>query len=225
MNAMLSIIPDTADYLDDIFIMGRSPAELQDRVCAVIERVQEYGFRLRAEKCQFFLESIKYLGFIFDATSRHPDPENILAIQRMLASKDLSQLRSQPTSTMGNYSPGYDFDIRYCRTTDFGQADALSHLICNHQEPEGDTVTAAISIEDGVRCQLSDAIRGIPVTATDIRRATELDPVFRQAISYVQTSWPISTLTGDLHQLFLRRASLSVVDSCIMFADRVVIPP
>ncbi|BHF76984.1 hypothetical protein SprV_0502008500 [Sparganum proliferum] len=45
----------------------------------------------------------------------------------------------------------YDFNIRYCHTTDFGQADALSRLICNQQEPEEYTVIAAISIEDDVR--------------------------------------------------------------------------
>ncbi|BHF62167.1 hypothetical protein SprV_0100514800 [Sparganum proliferum] len=94
MNAMLSGIPGTAGYLDDIIIVGRSPAELQDRVCAVLERVQEYGFRLRANKCQFFLDSIKYLGFVFDVNGRHPDPENIRAIQRMPAPKNVSQLRS-----------------------------------------------------------------------------------------------------------------------------------
>ncbi|BHF65205.1 hypothetical protein SprV_0200821500 [Sparganum proliferum] len=313
MDAMLSGIPGTAGYL------GRSPAELQDRVCAVLERVQEYGFPLRADKCQFFLDSIKYLGFVFDVNGRHPDPENIRAIQRMPAPKNVSQLRSfiglisyyssflpslhdvraplnrllqkdapwcwsldcekafaqlksmlssdlllthyDPTlpivvaadaSNHGvgavishtfpdgsekaimhasrtltpaekNYGQiekealalvfakgipvysasrlqrwatillGYDFDIRYCRTTDFGQADALSRLISNQQEPEEDTVIAAISIED-------------------------------DAITYVQTCWLTTALAGDLRQLFLRRASLSVVDSCLMFADRVVIP-
>nr|VZI31707.1 unnamed protein product [Spirometra erinaceieuropaei] len=49
-NEMLSGIPGTAGYLDDMIIVGRSPAELQDRVCAVLERVQEYGFRLWADK-------------------------------------------------------------------------------------------------------------------------------------------------------------------------------
>nr|VZI00034.1 unnamed protein product [Spirometra erinaceieuropaei] len=364
MNAMLSGIPGTAGYLDDIIIVGRSPAELQDRVCAVLERVQEYGFRLRADKCQFFLDSIKYLGFVFDANGRHPDPENIRAIQRMPAPKNVSQLRSflglisyysaflpslhdlraplnrllqkdapwcwspdcekafaklksmlssdlllthyDPTlpivvaadasnhgvgavishtfpdgsekaimhasrtltpaeknygqiekealalvfavkkfhkllygrhfTLLTDHKPllsifgskkgipvysasrlqrwatillGYDFDIRYCRTIDFGQADALSRLISNQQEPEEDTVIAAISIEDGVRRQLSGAIE---------------DPVLRQAITYVQTYWPTTALAGDLRQLFLRRSSLSVVDSCLMFADRVVIP-
>ncbi|BHF75004.1 hypothetical protein SprV_0501809700 [Sparganum proliferum] len=94
MNAMLSGIPGAAGYLDDIIIVGRSPAELQDRVCAVLEHVQEYGFRLRADKCQFFLDSTKYLGFVFDVTVRHPDPENIRVIQRMPAPKNISQLRS-----------------------------------------------------------------------------------------------------------------------------------
>nr|VZI10576.1 unnamed protein product [Spirometra erinaceieuropaei] len=117
-----------------------------------------------------------------------------------------------------------DFDIRYHRTTDFGQADALSRLISNQQEPEEDTVIAAISIADGVRRQLSDAIGCIPVTASDIRRATELDPVRRQAITYVQTCWSTTALPGDLRQLFLRRALLSVIYSCLMFADPVVIP-
>nr|VZI47197.1 unnamed protein product [Spirometra erinaceieuropaei] len=83
INAMFSGIPGTVGYLNDI-IVGRSHAELQDRMCAVLERVQKYGFRLRVDKCQFFFDFIKSLGFFFDVTGRHPDPENIRAIQRML---------------------------------------------------------------------------------------------------------------------------------------------
>nr|VZI22469.1 unnamed protein product [Spirometra erinaceieuropaei] len=89
---------------------------------------------------------------------------------------------------------------------------------------EEDIVVDVISIEDAVRRQLSDAIRGIPITAADIRRATEQDPVFREAITYVPTYWPTTALARDFHQLFLRRALLSVIDSCLIFADRVVIP-
>ncbi|VDL92534.1 unnamed protein product [Schistocephalus solidus] len=93
-NAMFPSIPGTAGYLDDSIIMIRSLAELQERECAVFERVQKYGFHPRANKCQFFLESIKYLRFILNATGRHPAPQNIRAIQRIPAPKDLSQLRS-----------------------------------------------------------------------------------------------------------------------------------
>ncbi|BHF75688.1 hypothetical protein SprV_0501878400 [Sparganum proliferum] len=44
-----------------------------------------------------------------------------------------------------------------------------------------------------------------------------LGPARRQTLSYT------SNLSGDLQQFFLRRASLSVVDSCLMFAGCVVI--
>ncbi|BHF66642.1 hypothetical protein SprV_0200966400 [Sparganum proliferum] len=124
--------------------------------------------------------------------------------------KEALALKSIPVYSAGRLQRwttillGYDFDIRCCRTTDFGQTDALSRLISNQQDPEEDTVIAAISIEDDVRRQLSDAIRGIPVTAAEIRRATEQDPVLRQAITYVQTCWPTTALAGDLRQLFLR---------------------
>ncbi|VDL92054.1 unnamed protein product [Schistocephalus solidus] len=119
---------------------------------------------------------------------------------------------------------GYDLDIRYCHTTDFGQADALSRLICNHHEPEEDTIIASISIEDDMRHQLSDAIRGIPVTAANIQRASKQDHILRPAITYVQTRWPTTALTGDLHQFFQHQGLLSVVDSCLTFADCVAIP-
>nr|VZI51516.1 unnamed protein product [Spirometra erinaceieuropaei] len=94
------------------------------------------------------------------------------------------------------------------RDEPIGQADALTHLICNQQEPEEDTVIVTISIEDDVRRQLSDALRGISVTVADLRRASQQDSVLRQAITYVQTCWPVTALAGDLHRLFLRRAVL-----------------
>ncbi|KAA3674867.1 uncharacterized protein DEA37_0005729 [Paragonimus westermani] len=111
---------------------------------------------------------------------------------------------------------GYDFSIDYCRTEDFGQVDGLSRLISNHQVPEYDTVIASLSFENDVRRQLKDAIRGIPVTADDIRNATAEDPAIVQVMEYGRTRWPNFTLSGEIHQLFLRRESLTVVDSSLI---------
>ena len=379
MDTLLTGITGTAAYLDDIIIMGRTPAELHDRTTAVLQRIQEYGFRLHPEKCEFFLQSIQYLGFIFDENGRHPNPENIRAIQQMPPPADVPQLRSflglvsyysaflpsmhnvraplnqllQKDSTW-NWSPdcqrafaqlksmlssdlllthfnpqlpiivaadasnygvgavlshvfpdntqkavihaartltpaeknygqiekealalifavkkfhkmiygrhftlltdhkpllsifgskkgipahsanrlqrwatimlGYNFTIEYRRTEEFGQADALSRLISSHPRAEEDAVIAVISVEDTVQHQLSDAIRGIPVTATDVRQATLHDSTLQDAIRYTQSGWPNQPPSGDLHQLYERRDSLSVVDSCLMFTSRVVIP-
>ncbi|KAA3676508.1 uncharacterized protein DEA37_0007238 [Paragonimus westermani] len=59
IDAMISGLPGTAAYLDDIILMGRSTEELHSRIVAVLQRIQNYGFRLKSEKCQFFLPSIK----------------------------------------------------------------------------------------------------------------------------------------------------------------------
>ena len=74
--------------------MARSQEELYTRLCTVLSRIQEFGLRLRSDKCQFYLKSIKYLGYIFDKDGRRPDPANIAAIQRMPAPSDLSNLRA-----------------------------------------------------------------------------------------------------------------------------------
>ncbi|BHF77213.1 hypothetical protein SprV_0502031700 [Sparganum proliferum] len=60
--------------------------------------------------------------------------------------------------------------------------------------------------------RLRFAAHDLVATSTD-----PTEPVRRQTLSYT------SNLSGDLHQFFLRRASLSVVDSCLMFAGCVVI--
>jgi len=94
MDTMLNGLDGAAAYLDDIIIVGKTPVELQERIRNVLSRIQEYGFHLRADKCQFFLQTIKYLGFIFDEQGRRPDPNNITAIQSLAAPTDVSELRA-----------------------------------------------------------------------------------------------------------------------------------
>ncbi|BHF85953.1 hypothetical protein SprV_1002913000 [Sparganum proliferum] len=60
------------------------------------------------------------------------------------------------------------------------------------------------------------------ITAADIRRTTEQDPVLHQAFTCIQTCRSSIAIAGNLYQLFLRRASLSEVDTYFMIAGRVV---
>ena len=83
MDTMLSGIEGVASYLDDIIIMGPSRATLYQRLESVLQRIREYGFRVKAEKCEFQLNSVKFLGFIIDKNGRRPDPSNLDAIIRM----------------------------------------------------------------------------------------------------------------------------------------------
>ena len=93
MDTMLTGIPSTAAYLDDIIVMSSTDSELSDRLHQVLNRILEHGFQLREEKCIFFMNSIKYLGFILDKNGRRPDPANIGAIQKMPAPTDVPSIR------------------------------------------------------------------------------------------------------------------------------------
>ena len=82
------------------------PQELLHRFTSVQDQIQQYGFRLRSDKCTFFQTSVKYLGFIFDKKSQRLDPENIHSIKNMSAPTDVSTLRSflRPLSHYDSFS-------------------------------------------------------------------------------------------------------------------------
>ena len=82
---MISDLSGIAAHLDDIIVVGQSENELQDCIKQLLSSIQEYEFDLCAQKCQFFLRSIKYIGFIFESNGRRPDPESVHAISDMPA--------------------------------------------------------------------------------------------------------------------------------------------
>ncbi|CAL8101398.1 unnamed protein product [Calicophoron daubneyi] len=118
----------------------------------------------------------------------------------------------------------YDFTIKYQSTTTFGQADALSRLIGSQANSAEDSIIATIEAESDVNRILSDALRALPVTAEQIKQATATDRELQTLTKFLRTKWPKGPLDNNLQQYFRRRDSLEIVDSCIMFADRVVVP-
>ncbi|TNN21385.1 Retrovirus-related Pol polyprotein from transposon 17.6, partial [Schistosoma japonicum] len=119
---------------------------------------------------------------------------------------------------------GYDFDIQYRHTQEFGQADALSRLISEHATVDDDTIIASLSKEDYAASYLTNAVRALPVSVSDIQIASRNDAMIRRAMKYVTQGWPRIAFEGDMKQLYQRRDSLCVVDDCLMFGERVVVP-
>lgn len=68
------------------------------------------------------------------------------------------------------------------------------------------------------------AIQQLSIKSGQIRQATREDATLKQAIQFVKTSWPASVSSHDLKQLFHRRQNLRIVNECLMFGERVVIP-
>nr|XP_049464977.1 uncharacterized protein K02A2.6-like [Anopheles coluzzii] len=104
----------------------------------------------------------------------------------------------------------YDMTIEYIPTGSFGNADVLSRLIQNHAKPESEYIVASIELEQDLR---------------DIELYTQQDPSLQKVYKYVRDGWPRDVAYGtDLARLYDRRESLTNVDGCILFGERVVIP-
>ncbi|KFD63863.1 hypothetical protein M514_12264 [Trichuris suis] len=94
MDTMIAGLSGAMAYLDDVLVVGRTVEEHNRNLDAVLNRIMDFGFKIRREKCQFGLEEVKYLGFIVDKHGRRPDPDKIAAIQRMPPPHDMQSLRS-----------------------------------------------------------------------------------------------------------------------------------
>jgi RNase H-like domain found in reverse transcriptase/Integrase core domain/Integrase zinc binding domain/Reverse transcriptase (RNA-dependent DNA polymerase) len=94
MTKMLSGIDGAFAFIDDIVLGADDEVSHKKLLFNVLDRIQEYGFKLRIEKCEFGKQEILYCGHIIDAKGVRPDPEKIQQILDMPRPNDVSQLRS-----------------------------------------------------------------------------------------------------------------------------------
>ena len=94
MDQVLQGLPGVVCYIDDILVTGRTDMEHMRNLEAVFKRLKEYGFRLKLRKCQFFQESVEYLGKIISSEGLHPSPKKVEAILKVSPPTDVSELRS-----------------------------------------------------------------------------------------------------------------------------------
>ena len=70
MDTMLDGLDFAIAYLDDINIISKSKERHRENVRRLFSRIQEFGFKVKEEKCEFFFEEIKYLCHIIDKDGR-----------------------------------------------------------------------------------------------------------------------------------------------------------
>ncbi|KHN82203.1 Uncharacterized protein K02A2.6, partial [Toxocara canis] len=128
MDKMLSELPFTAAYLDDNTIANGNMSEHKHHLYQVFNRIRNYGFHLRLDKCLFCKPSIKYLGFVIDQNGRRPNPAKISAIVNMPEPNDVAKLRS--FLGMVNYYQSFVDNMRFIRQPldDFLKKDAKWQL-------------------------------------------------------------------------------------------------
>ena len=85
MDTMLGDLDYATAYLEDILVTSKTTAEHRNHKTNVLEKLQEYGFKVKEAKRDFFLPEIKYLGHIINRDGRRPDPERANSIRNIPA--------------------------------------------------------------------------------------------------------------------------------------------
>ena len=79
-------------YLDDIIIFGKTLEEHNQRLVAVITKLQSAGVKLSKNKCHFGKESVKFLGHIISKKGIETDPDKTAKIKDWELPKTMKDL-------------------------------------------------------------------------------------------------------------------------------------
>lgn len=80
-------------YLDDIIIASPTFEEHIQTLTTIYEKLNEAGFKVNFDKCEFCKESITFLGFIVDENGLRTDPEKVSAINRFKTPKTTTEVK------------------------------------------------------------------------------------------------------------------------------------
>ncbi|KAL7873357.1 hypothetical protein AOLI_G00124280 [Acnodon oligacanthus] len=88
MDQVLQGLSNVHCYLYDILITGQNRVQHLKNLDAVLGHLEEFGLRIEKEKCEFFKDSLEYLGHTINAHGLHKSPEKVRAIVEAPAPTD-----------------------------------------------------------------------------------------------------------------------------------------
>lgn len=89
---MLEGLEGVLCHMDDILVFGASQTEHDQRLFAVLQKLQKEGVTLN-DKCEVSKKSSKLLGQILDESGVHADPEKVRAVTQMSEPTNVSEVR------------------------------------------------------------------------------------------------------------------------------------
>lgn len=94
MDTILRGLANTVCFIDDVLIGGSTMEEMINNLVAVIVRLNEYNVRVNFEKCQFFVDKVKYLGHEISQNGVQARKEKLQALLKAPKPSNISQLRA-----------------------------------------------------------------------------------------------------------------------------------
>ena len=93
MSEILNGIEGVVCMIDDILVHGKTQEEHDERLREELQRLQVAGVTLNSEKCRFSQKSISFLGHTINSHGIQPDPDKVIAIQKVRAPANVGDVR------------------------------------------------------------------------------------------------------------------------------------
>ena len=116
----------------------------------------------------------------------------------------------------------YSYTIEYVPTKEHGNADCLSRL-----PAENDSVYEQYHSQNSIVNMVQESqITSLPISAEEIRKATDKDRVLQKVIKTMKKGWPKmrKKVSKKLQPYFDRHFQLSLQRDCLLCGRRVIIP-
>ncbi|XP_033729753.1 uncharacterized protein K02A2.6-like [Pecten maximus] len=94
MDQVLQGIEGVGCILDDILITGKSDVEHCHNLHTTLQRLENFGIRLRKDKCFFLRDEVEYFAFKVNKEGIHPSPRKVEAILKLADPQNKRELQS-----------------------------------------------------------------------------------------------------------------------------------
>jgi len=80
-------------YMDDIIIFSKTFDQHLEHLGKVFGKLRHSGLKLNANKCEFGMTQVRYLGHVINREGIHPNPEKVTAISNFPKPQNMSDVR------------------------------------------------------------------------------------------------------------------------------------
>ncbi|XP_011862768.1 PREDICTED: uncharacterized protein K02A2.6-like, partial [Vollenhovia emeryi] len=94
MSECLQGIPNVINYMDNIYVTGKTDEEHFENLRTICQRLTERGLRLNGKKCDFMKDRIELLGYVIDKDGLHKAKSKIEAMYGAPRPENTKQLES-----------------------------------------------------------------------------------------------------------------------------------
>ncbi|GKC63824.1 putative reverse transcriptase domain-containing protein [Tanacetum coccineum] len=98
-------------FIDDILIYSKNEEEHEKHLKIVLELLKKEKLYAKFSKCDFWLESVQFLGHVIDRSGVHVDPAKVEAVKSWTAPKTPTELCSAPILALPEGTEGF---VVYC---------------------------------------------------------------------------------------------------------------